>query len=249
MDVDMPAVRYFVMGKNIWRDAAAWPPPETKWQRFFLHGKGHANTSGGDGLLSRDEPGKEPADAFVYDPLHPVPTIGCWLYCQLGKVAPGVQEQSPIERRDDVLCYTTPELKEDLEVTGPLELHLFAATSVRDTDFVAKLVDVWPDGRSFNVTTDGIIRARYRKSLFAPEPVTPGEVNEYVINLQAVSQLFRKGHRIRINVTSSSFPLFDRNMNTGNQIGDDAKGIIASQTIYHQREYASYIDLPVIKPR
>jgi putative CocE/NonD family hydrolase len=247
MDVDLPAVRYFVMGKNVWRDAAVWPPLETRWQRFFLHSKGHANTSGGDGQLSRDEPGKETPDVFLYNPHHPVPTIGCWLYCQLGTVAPGVQEQSPIERRDDVLCYATPELKEDLEVTGPLELHLFAATSARDTDFVAKLVDIWPDGRSFNVTTDGIIRARYRKSLYTPELVIPEEVNEYVINLQAVSQVFRKGHRLQIDVTSSSFPQYDRNMNTGNPIGEDAKGIMARQTIYHQREYASFIDLSVIK--
>jgi hypothetical protein len=138
-------------------------------------------------------------------------------------------------------------LQEDLEVTGPLALHLFAATSARDTDFVAKLVDVYPDGRSFNVTTDGIIRARYRKSLFQPELVTPGEVNEYVINLEATSQLFRKGHRIRIDITSSSFPEYDRNMNTGNAIGEDAKGIIARQTVYHNSEYASYIELPVIK--
>ncbi len=107
--------------------------------------------------------------------------------------APSPQEQSLVERRDDVLCYTTPELKEDVEVTGPLMLHLFAATSARDTDFTAKLVDVYPDGRDYNVVCDGIIRARYRKSLFAPELVTPGEVNEYVINLEAVSQLFRKG--------------------------------------------------------
>jgi putative CocE/NonD family hydrolase len=246
MDIDLPAVRYFVMGKNVWRDAPAWPLPQTWWLRFFLHSQGYANTSSGDGLLSRDEPGEEQPDVFLYDPHHPVPTIGCSMYAQLGKVAPGVQEQSPIERRDDVLCYTTPELKEDVEVTGPLKLHLFAATSARDTDFTAKLVDVWSDGRSFNVTTDGIIRARYRNSLFVPELVTPGEVNEYIINLQAVSQLFQKGHRIRIDVSSSSFPQYDRNMNTGNPIGEDAKGITARQTIYHQAEYASYIDLPVI---
>ena len=138
------------------------------------------------------------------------------------------------------------ELKEDLEVTGPLQLHLFAATSARDTDFVAKLVDVYPDGRAYNVTNDGIIRARYRKSLFQPELVSPGEVNEYVINLEATSQLFRRGHRLRIDITSSSFPEYDRNMNTGNPIGEDAQGITAKQTVYHDSEYPSYIDLPVI---
>jgi putative CocE/NonD family hydrolase len=245
VEVDLPAVRYFVMGKNIWRNADSWPLPDTHWQRYYLHSQGQANSSAGDGLLSRQEPGKEDPDVYFYDPHHPVPTIGCRGHAQLLRTPPGVQEQSPNERRQDVLCYTTPELKEDLEVTGPLQLHLFAATSARDTDFVAKLVDVYPDGRAFNVTTDGIVRARYRKSLFQPELVTPGEVNEYVINLEATSQLFRKGHRIRIDVMSSSFPEYDRNMNTGNAIGEDAQGVIAEQTIYHNSEYASYIDLPV----
>ena len=139
-------------------------------------------------------------------------------------------------------------LGEDLEITGPLELHLFASTSARDTDFVAKLVDVYPNGRAYNVTTDGIVRARYRESVFEPTFVTPGEIYEYIINLEAVSQLFRKGHRLRIDVTSSSFPEYDRNMNTGNPIGEDARGLVAKQTIYHDINHASYLDLPVILP-
>jgi hypothetical protein len=247
MEVDLPRVRYFVMGRNIWRNAETWPIPQTQWQRYFLHGRGSANSSAGNGGLSQEEPGKENPDVFLYDPLHPVLTLGCRGGSQLLRVAPGIQEQSPNERRQDVLCYTSAELSEDLEVTGPLKLHLFAATSARDTDFVAKLVDVYPDGRAFNVTTDGIIRARYRKSLFQPELVTPGEVNEYLINLEATSQLFRKGHRIRIDITSSSFPEYDRNMNTGNPIGEDANGVTAKQAVYHDSEYSSYIDLPVIK--
>ncbi len=247
MKVDLPAVRYFVMGRNVWRTADDWPPPQMKWQRYFLHSQGHANSAGGDGLLSRDEPGPELPDIYIYNPHFPVPTTGCRGHQQLLMFAPSPQEQSLVERRDDVLCYTTPELKEDLEVTGPLKLHLCAATSARDTDFTAKLVDVYPDGRAYNVVCDGITRARYRKSLFAPELVTPGEVNEYVINLEAVSQLFRKGHRIRIDVASSSFPEYDRNMNTGNAVGEDARGIPAMQSIYHQAGYVSYIDLPVIE--
>jgi uncharacterized protein len=178
-----------------------------------------------------------------------VPTNGCRGHQQLIMFAPSPQEQAPVERRDDVLCYTTPELKNDIEVTGPLMLHLFAATTARDTDFTARLVDVYPDGRAYNVVCDGITRARYRKSLFAPEMVTPGEVNEYVVNLEAVSQLFRKGHRIRIDVASSSFPEYDRNMNTGNAVGEDKQGIPAMQSIYHQADYASYIDLPVIESK
>lgn len=247
LEVDLPRVRYFVMGRNVWRNAETWPLPQTHWHRYFLHSQGSANSSVGNGWLSQEEPGVETPDIFFYDPHNPVPTIGCRGSTQLLRVAPGIQEQSPNERRQDVLCYTTTELKEDLEVTGPLALHLFSATSARDTDFVAKLVDVYPDGRAFNVTTDGIIRARYRKSLYQPELVTPGEVNEYVINLEVTSQLFRRGHRIRIDITSSSFPEYDRNMNTGNPIGEDAKGITARQTVHHDREYSSYIDLPVIK--
>jgi putative CocE/NonD family hydrolase len=247
MKVDLPAVRYFVMGRNIWQTADTWPLPQTQWQRFYLHSRGHASSAAGDGLLSRDEPGSELPDIYIYNPHFPVPTTGCRGHQQLLMFAPSPQEQSLVERRDDVLCYTTPELKEDVEVTGPLMLHLFAATSARDTDFTAKLVDVYPDGRAYNVVCDGITRARYRKSLFAPEPVTPGEVNEYVINLEAVSQLFRKGHRIRIDVSSSCFPEYDRNMNTGNAVGEDTRGIPAMQSIYHQADYASYIDLPVIE--
>jgi uncharacterized protein len=246
MAIDLPAVRYFVMGRNIWRNADTWPLPQTQWQRFFLHSQGSANSSAGNGGLSRKEPVTETPDVFFYDPHNPVPTLGCRGGIELLRVPAGIQEQSPNERREDVLCYTTSKLIEDMELTGPLALHLFAATSARDTDFVAKLVDVYPDCRAYNVTTDGIIRARYRKSLFQPELITPGEVNEYVINLEATSQLFRKGHRIRIDITSSSFPEYDRNMNTGNPVGEDARGITARQTIYHNSEYPSYIDLPVI---
>ena len=245
MDVEVPATRYFVMGLNRWRNADTWPLSETRWQRFFLHSKGHANTAGGDGLLSPDESGSEAVDTYTYDPLNPVPVVGGRVPPQLPGAVAGPMDQCHIEARNDVLCYTTPELKEDVEVTGPLELHLLAATSTRDTDFTAKLVDVYPDGRSYNVV-EGIIRARYRKSVFEPELVNPGEVNEYTVNMGQVSQLFRKGHRMRIDISSSNFPAADRNMNTGNAIGEDAEGIPATQTIYHQQGYTSYIDLPVI---
>jgi len=244
MDVELPSVRYFVMGRNIWQNADTWPLPQTQWQRFFLHSKGRANTSGGDGLLNQDEPGSEPVDIFVYNPLFPVPTTGGRIVPTSGLVA-GARDQSHIEKRGDILCYTTPELGEDTEVTGPLELHLFAATSTRDTDFTAKLIEVYPDGRAYNVA-EGIIRARFRKSVFQPEPVNPGEVYEYTINMGHISNLFRKGHRIRIDISSSNFPTSDRNMNTGNTIGEDSLGIPAMQSIYHQPGYASYVDLPLI---
>ena len=242
-DIRIPTVRYFVMGRNRWQTADGWPLPQTEWQRFYLHSQGGANTAAGDGVLSRDEPGSEPPDVFVYNPHRPVPSVGGRL---LGVgLAPGPLEQSHVEKRSDVLCYTTPELQADMEVTGPLEIHVFAATSARDTDFTAKLVDVYPDGRVYNLV-EGIERARGRKSESQPELVNPGQVYEYMIAMGDSSQMFRKGHRIRVEISSSNFPAFDRNMNTGNPIGEDAYGIPAMQTVYHQSGYASYMDLPVI---
>lgn len=246
-DIRIPTIRYFVMGRNRWMNADDWPLPQTQWQRFYLHSKGNANTSRGDGLLSREEPGPEPSDIFIYNPHLPVPTVG-GRFLPLAGLVPGPRDQSHIEKRSDILCYTTPELEEDIEVTGPLDMHLFAATSARDTDFTAKLVDVCPDGAAYNIA-EGIMRARGRKSVFKPELVNPGEVYEYTINMGTTSQLFRKGHRIRIDISSSNFPMYDRNMNTGNPIGEDTQGIPAMQTIYHQSGHASYIDLPVIPAR
>jgi hypothetical protein len=239
-----PPIRYFVMGLNRWRNAATWPLPNTEWQRFFLHSKGHAHTAAGDGLLSRDTPTSEPADVFVYDPRFPVPTVGGRLL-DAGSLVPGPLEQTVVEKRNDVLCYTTPELKQGTEVTGPLKLHLFASTSAKDTDFVAKLIDVYPDGSAYNVA-EGWIRARYRNGVLHPEFITPGQVYEYTLDLAHTSIVFKPGHRIRIDVTSSNFPRIDRNMNTGNAFGVDKEGVPAVQTIYHEPDYASYIDLPVI---
>jgi putative CocE/NonD family hydrolase len=244
MDVDIPAVRYFVMGRDRWEDADTWPLPQTEWQRFFLHSGGRSNTAAGDGLLSRDEPGAEPPDIFVYDPRFPVPTVG-GRNLPTGRLVPGPFDQTPVEKRSDVLCYTTPDLDEDLEVTGPLVLHLFAATSARDTDFTAKLVNVYPDGSAYNVA-EGCIRARYRESIIQPELVNPGEVYQYCIDLAVTSVVFRRGHRIRIDISSSNFPRIDRNMNTGNAFGEDAQGVPALQTVYHQSDYPTHIDLPVI---
>jgi putative CocE/NonD family hydrolase len=243
MDIEIPVARYFVMGRNRWQTANAWPPPQTQWQRFFLHSRGNANTSAGDGVLSRDEPRSENPDIFVYDPHRPVPSVGGRVYGN--GVVPGPIDQSRVEMRNDVLCYTTRELDDAVEVTGALQVHLFAATSARDTDFTAKLVDVYPDGCAYNIV-EGIVRASGRTLNGARELVTPGDVIEYVIQMGDTSQLFRKGHRIRIEISSSNFPTFDRNMNTGNPIGQDARGIVAMQTIYHQTDYASYIDLPVM---
>jgi uncharacterized protein len=219
--------------------------PQTTWHRFFLHSHLGANSSSGDGLFNRSEPQEEAPDTFEYDPDNPVPTAGGRGGIAENGFLYGPVEQSRVEKRDDVLCYTSPELEQDLELSGPLELHLFASSSCRDTDFSAKLVDVYPDGRAFNVA-DGITRAQYRNSFTEAQPLKPHEITEITIRLGHTSQLFKSGHRLRLDVASSNFPTFDRNMNTGHSIGDDATGIIARQTVFHQKEYASYIDLPVI---
>jgi hypothetical protein len=245
IDTAIPPVRYFVMGRNRWQEAYRWPLPQTQWQRYYLHSKGNASTASGSGVLNREQPGTESPDVFVYNPLQPVPTMGGPV---LGMVAgPGIiagpLEQASIERRIDVLCYTGPELAEDMEVTGPIQMHLFAATTACDTDFAAKLIDVYPDGKAYNIA-DGLMRASGLTGEF--KLIEPGKIYEYVITMGHTSQVFRKNHRIRIDITSSNFPQFDRNMNTGNPIGEDLTGIPAIQTVYHQSGYASYIDLPVI---
>jgi uncharacterized protein len=244
-NLTLPAVRYFTMGRNTWQDAAAWPLPQTQWQRFFLHSQVGANSSSGDGRLTRDEPRGEHPDTFVYNPYHPVPTAGGKGGIAENGFIYGPLDQTVIEQRGDVLCYTTPELNQDIEVSGPLNLHLLASSSCLDTDFTAKLVDVCPNGHAYNVA-DGIVRAQFRNSFSEPEPLKPGEITEFIIRLGHTSQLFRRGHHIRLDITSSNFPTFDRNMNTGNRIGEDKEGIPALQTIYHQTGQASYIDLPVI---
>jgi putative CocE/NonD family hydrolase len=243
-DRPLVPVRYFVMGANKWRNAQTWPLPETQRQRFFLHSGGHANTSGGDGRLSREEPGAESPDTYVYDPSAPVRSRGGRINPDLGEPG-GPLDQHVVERRADVVCYDSEELAVEIEVTGPLELQLFASSSARDTDFMVRLVDVYPDGRAINIA-EGCIRARYRNSILKPQLLTPHEPYPFRIDMGVTSHLFRKGHRLRVHLTSSDFPRFDRNMNTGNPIGEDTAGIPATQTVFHRQGLASYIELPVI---
>ena len=244
---ELAIVRYFLMGANEWREAETWPLPETERTRFFFHSGGRANTADGDGKLSRNEPGAEGPDTYTYDPASPVRSRGGRINPDLGESA-GPLDQSLLERRQDVVCYTSEELATDLEVTGSIELQLFAASSARDTDFMVRLLDVYPDGRAINIA-EGCIRARYRSSILRPELLTPGEVYPFRIDMGATSCLFRRGHRLRVHVTSSDFPRFDRNMNTGHPIGEDTAGVPAEQSIFHRTGLASYIELPVIPNR
>lgn len=240
-----PPVTLFVMGANTWRDEREWPLARTKWTPYYLHSKGKANSLSGDGWLSPTPPDDEPADTYVYDPEQPVPTLGGCNCCNPEIVPWGVFDQRPIEVRDDVLVYTSPPLDQDLEVTGPIVVHLFATTDSLDTDFTAKLIDVLPDGTAWNLC-DGIVRGRYRKGRGPAELLTPGEVVEFTIDCWVTSNLFRAGHAIRLEISSSNFPRFDRNLNTGAPIADDASPRIARQRIVHDSEHPSHVLLPVI---
>ena len=241
-DDDKP-IKIFVMGKNEWRNESEWPLAQTQWTPFYLHSQGKANTRNGNGSLHLRSPLAEPNDRFDYDPLNPAPSIGgTSIY---GKATPGPVDQTAVEQRTDVLVYTSDPLPKDTEVTGPIKLELFASSSAVDTDFVATLADVDSSGKSINLRT-GAIRARYRNSYDQPEFLEKDKVYKFDITIGATSNLFKKGHRIRLQLTSSYFPEMGRNLNTGAPIGLTKEVITAHQTILHNSQYPSRLILPVI---
>ena len=239
--IEEAPVRIFVMGINQWRDEQEWPLARTRYEKYYLHSGGKANSLHGDGLLDANPPEDEPGDVFNYDPSNPVPTTGG---CNMTLPA-GPFDQRRVEERPDVLVYTTTPLREPVEVTGPIHVILYASSSGFDTDFTAKLVDVCPDGTAWNLA-DGIIRARYRNSSKKPELIEPGKVYKYDVDLWVTSNVFLPEHCIRLEISSSNFPRFDRNPNTGHPFGKDAEIFTAQQTVYHNSKYPSYVVLPVI---
>ena len=243
-----PKVMLYVMGKNAWRGENEWPIARTKYTRYYLHSDGHANSRAGTGTLSTAPPKQETPDRYTYDPGNPVPSRGGPICCTGDPHADGSYDQSEVESRPDVLVYTTPALEQGVEVTGPLKVVLHAASSAKDTDFTAKLVDVYPDGKAYNVQ-EGILRARFREGFTKKVWMKPGEVYEIPIDLEATSNYFGPGHRIRIEVSSSNFPRFDRNLNTGGKNYDETKWVTAENQIHHSAAHASYILLPVIPAR
>lgn len=244
-----PPVKLFVMGANTWREAIQWPPTSAEPTRFYLHSDGPANSSDGEGMLDRTRPEDEPPDTYASDPRNPVPSLGGRSCCIPDVVPMGPANQRPKYARKDILLYTSEPLAEDLEVTGPVSATLWVASTAPDTDFVAKLVDLHPDGRAMPVA-EGILRARFRNSLSNPEPLEPDEVYELTIDLAATSNVFAAGHRLQFYVASSDFPQYDRNPNTGQDLGTatHADFTTATQTIYHDRERPSHVTLPVIDP-
>jgi putative CocE/NonD family hydrolase len=249
---DGKPVKIFVMGANQWRKEAAWPLERAKETRYSLFSLQPANgtdgVSGKGGLL---EPGVltrtsgTPSDTFTYDPANPVPTVGGPLCCDGERLAAGPFDQQKVESHPDVLVYSTPVLEKDLEVTGPVTLDLYASSSAVDTDFTAKLVDVYPDGRAINLT-EGILRARFRESTAAAKPLVPGQVYEFKIDLWSTSNVFLKGHRIRVEISSSNFPRFDRNLNTGKSAATESSFVKATNTVYHDAAHPSALLLPVV---
>ncbi len=236
-----PPVRIFVMGENVWRDENEWPMARTRWTKYYVHSNGHANTLSGDGTLSTTEPSNEPTDNYAYDPAKPVPFITDPSFAQIG----GPDDYRKVEERDDVLVFTSEAVAEDTEVCGPTRVKLYAVSSTPDTDFMAKLIDVWPNGFAQRLT-DGMVRARFRDGMDKPSLIEPGRVYAYDLDLWNTCQLYQKGHRIRIEISSSAFPKYDRNLNTGEVLGKSTRMQVATQKIYHDKEHPSHVVLPII---
>ncbi|TQM43707.1 CocE/NonD family hydrolase [Pseudonocardia cypriaca] len=245
---DPHPVRIFVMGVDQWRDEADWPLPDTRYTDFFLAGGGRANTATGDGVLTRDGAPVDAVDTFLYDPRRPVPTVGGTVLAAVPGAYPGPADQAAVEKREDVLCFTTAVLERPVEVTGHVTLVLHVSSSAPDTDFTGKLVDVHPDGKAILVC-EGVQRARYRRSLTEPEPLEPGTVYELAIGLSVTSNVFLPGHRIRLEVSSSNFPRYDRNTNTGGTIATDGEDdlVVAVNRVHHGPARPSRLVLPLIE--
>ncbi len=238
-------VRYFTMGKNVWADADAWPPSEAVASSYYLHSDGKANSANGDGALSPGKPAPGAPDQFVADPANPVPTLGGQLCCDARHLQVGVQDQRPDEARPDVLVYSTPPLSQDLNVTGPVRVELYVESSAVDTDFVAMLVDVAPDGLAHNIA-DGIVRMRFRDSAEHPDFIEPGKIYKVSVDLWATSNVFLAGHKLRLDIAGSNFPRFDRNLNTKESPEEGSDGKIATNRIYHDAAHPSALILPVM---
>jgi uncharacterized protein len=238
-------VKIFVMGKNEWREEEEWPLRRAKSTTYYLHSDGKANSSAGDGALSTERPSAEPSDRYVYDPQNPVPTVGGPLCCD-GHQPPGPRDQQTAESRQDVLVYSTPSFASDTEVTGPVSAELYAASSAVDTDFTAKLVDVDGKGIARNLT-EGIVRARYRNGQAQSELLSPGRVYKFSIDLWATSNVFLAGHKLRLEISSSNFPRFDRDLNVGDSPAQLVTWVSATNTVLHDADHPSALIIPVVQ--
>lgn len=245
----MPKVSSYVLGRSLWRTEQRWPLQGAAPTRWYLDSEGQANSRQGNGRLRREVPGERfAADSYRYDPADPVPTVGGSICCTGTAVKEGGVDQREVELRKDVLVFTSEPLTKGIEVAGALEAVLHVSSSAKDTDFVAKLVDVYPDGTAY-IVQEGIMRARWRNGLDQPVWMQPGEIYELRVDMEATHNYFAPGHRIRLDISSSSFPRWDRNLNTGGANFDESRYEVAQNTIHHSRKHASYLLLPVLRGR
>ena len=241
-----PRVQYYTMGSNVWQSAESWPPENSELKTFYLTSGGKANSLYGDGKLSMKKPNSENApDSFKYDPMNPVTSYGGNVCCTGNAVKGGAYDQQAMETRQDILVYTTEPLEEGIEVTGFIESSLYISSDAKDTDFTIKLVDVYPDGRAYNLD-ETIQRVRYREGYDKEVFMEKGKVYKINLTPMATSNFFEKGHRIRIEVSSSNFPRFARNLNTGGKNYDEKQGVVARNSVHHSKQYPSQIRLPIV---
>jgi len=243
----MPRVRYYTMGLNKWQSSETWPPAGAQPMKLYLTSAGKANTGKGDGALAAAAPSGDSPDAFTYDPMNPVPSYGGNVCCTGNAVQGGAFDQRKMEERPDILVYTSEPLSEGIEASGPIQATLYVSSDVKDTDITVKLIDVLPDGTAYNLD-ETIQRLRYREGYDKP-PVWMENGKVYKVTLQPMntSNFFATGHRIRIEVSSSNFPRFDRNLNTGGNNYDESKGMVAHTAIHHSATYPSQVTLTVVK--
>lgn len=242
-----PRVQYYTMGSNIWQASETWPPENTKMTTYYLNSDGHANSLNGTGKLTTLKPKKhDNPDSFVYDPMNPVTSYGGNVCCIGNAIKAGSLDQQEMEKREDILVYSTEPLKEGVEVSGFIEATLFVSSDVKDTDFTLKLIDVYPDGTAYNLD-ETIQRVRYREGYDKEVFMEEGKVYQVDLTPLSTSNYFEKGHRIRIEVSSSNFPRFARNLNTGGKNYDEKEGVIANNKVHHSKEYPSQISLPIVE--
>jgi hypothetical protein len=243
----MPKVTYFTMGSNKWQTSSTWPPEGARPMTFHLSSGGRANTLDGDGALTLAPPAADKPDAFTYDPMNPVTSYGGNVCCTGTAITAGSFDQRKMETRPDILVYTSEPFKDGTEVSGPIVPTLYVSSDAKDTDFTVKVIDVYPDGRAYNLD-ESIQRMRYRDGYDKP-PVwmEPGKVYKVTLQPLTTSNYFEAGHRLRIEVSSSNFPRFDRNLNTGGNNFDEESGVVAHNVVHHSKQYPSQITITVVK--
>ncbi len=241
----LPRVQYFTMGSNEWQTSETWPPQDAQMTAFYLDSDGSANSRFGDGTLDTSPPDEDHPDTFTYDPMNPVPSYGGNVCCTGNAVQGGAFDQQQMETRNDILVYTSDPLEEGIEISGFIESTLFLSSDVKDTDVTIKIIDVYPDGKAYNLD-ETIQRVRYREGYDKEVFMEEGNVYEVNLTPMSTSNFFAKGHRIRIEISSSNFPRFARNLNTGGNNFDESEGVVAHNTIHHSKDHPSVIKLPIV---